>query len=206
MCLSGKSQVAGPPERNNSFQRRPNCRDCLKIRQRARCRRGRAAGAAGFRLGHSGPRWDRKKPTAIPWIRGPDGLGYSGHATHHDRLFLIRNLLILSNYLGNFLGSGSACIIGDTTGPILLWSTSFALDDRARSESSGPHRCRLLISHWGRRHMQQGSGADDRLGLDNGDGVQHRSKQVREPDEDQSMEFSAGTSPLSNPLPLAECP
>ena len=35
MCLSGNSPSAGPPEQNDSFQRRPNCRDCLKIRQRA---------------------------------------------------------------------------------------------------------------------------------------------------------------------------
>jgi hypothetical protein len=42
-----------------------------------------------------------KKPAPIPWIRGPGGLGGSGLAVRHDRLFLSRNLFILSNFVGS---------------------------------------------------------------------------------------------------------
>ena len=44
---------------------------------------GRATGAAAFRLGHSGPRLDRKKPASA----GPGGLGSGGYAIRHDRHF-----------------------------------------------------------------------------------------------------------------------
>jgi len=68
---------------------------------------GRASGAAAFRLGHLNLVLDRKKPAAAE----PGGLRSSGHLVRHDRLFLSRNLLILSNYVGAFAGAGSACIL-----------------------------------------------------------------------------------------------
>jgi len=40
--------------------------------------------------------------------QGPGGLGCGGYRIRHGRLFLITNLLILSNYFSTFLSAGSA--------------------------------------------------------------------------------------------------
>ena len=68
---------------------------------------GGASGAAAFRLGHLNLVLDRKKPAAAE----PGGLRSNGHAVRDDRLFLSRNLLILSNYVGAFAAAGRACIL-----------------------------------------------------------------------------------------------
>ena len=68
---------------------------------------GGASGAAAFWLGHLNLVLDRKKPAAAE----PGGLRSNGHAVRDDRLFLSRNLLILSNYVGAFAAAGSACIL-----------------------------------------------------------------------------------------------